>query len=354
MKDYKVIHIGPSIKTQGGISSVLKIYREQLAGALNFSFIPSYSGRGRWKDIILFTAALFTVFVSCLAGRNIIYHIHVASRGSYLRKSIIARVCLLFRRKVILHIHGGRFDYFIENSGDLKKKRIIGLMNRADRIVVLSQSWRSYFRQYLPDDKIVVLHNPCPTIAPSYNKPTEMPVRLVFIGRLCRAKGAWDLVDAIGRMDACGMRLDMYGNGENEWIKSLVEQKGLDGIISVHEWVSNDTINRVLDSAHILVLPSYYEGLPMSILEAMSKGLAIVAGNVGGIPEAVIDNENGFLVKPGDIETLADRMSRLVRDPDLRAKMGARSLVIARQKFSIRSVQCQLSLLYRDVVQDEL
>ena len=126
----RIYMIGPSFRTQGGISSVLSIYRKSFSDRFKLVFIPSYSGKGRLFDIVLFALALVRVLFASMFVKNSIFHIHTSSKGSFFRKSMIAYFPEAFGRKFIYHIHGAMFDKFMENSGTDKMNRIIELSRR--------------------------------------------------------------------------------------------------------------------------------------------------------------------------------------------------------------------------------
>ena len=98
-------------------------------------------------------------------------------------------------------------------------------------------------------------------------------------------------------------------------------ESGSDGEIEILGWVDRRTVRKKLQAADALVLPSYSEGLPMSLLEAMGSGLAVLTTPVGGIPEIVKNNENGLLVEPGNVPELQHALERLT-DKALRRSLG--------------------------------
>lgn len=346
-KDYTVYIIGPSFKTQGGISSVLQIYHNHFRDSLNMRFIASYSGRSRIKDLAYFAMALLRVFFICVSGKQTIFHIHSSTYGSYIRKSIIGRLCLIFHKKVIFHIHGADFDTFLEEDGFRRKRKITGLLNKAYRVVVLSESWKDFLAGYIPREKIKVIYNPSATYKPDYAKRNNSRVRLLFIGRIGVRKGAYDLIEAVKKIRYLNFSLDLVGDGEGDKIRKIAGIENLTGIVNVHDWVSHkEEIWKWYDKADFLVLPSYAEGLPMSVLEAIGKGLPVVTTNVGGIPEAVIDGINGFIILPGDAEALSEKMKILINDAVLREGMGRNSLKMAGDKFSIQKIHDCLKELY--------
>ncbi len=357
-KKPKVFMIGPSLKTQGGISSVLDIYSRNFRELLNLRFISSYCGRSRIMDVVMFAVAFFRVLWASLFSVSPIFHIHMASKGSYLRKSILARSCLAFGHRLILHIHGSMFDQFVENAAPEKKKKIITLLNRADLVIVLSGSWLSFFEKYVPAERLRIIYNPSSTYRSGYYKLYKTgnaqaggrPVmQVLFMGRFGRRKGVYDLIRAAAKLREVPFKLNMYGDGEIEKVRELVEKENLKEKVSVSGWVSHSKIREIYEKADVMVLPSYAEGLPMSLLEAIGEGLPVVSTRVGGIPEAIEDGRNGFLIEPGDVEALADRLRMLLTSPELVERMGRESLEIAREKFSTERIGQELQELYHEL-----
>lgn len=348
-----VYQLGPSFKTQGGISSVLLVYSTMFAEKFTMKFIPTYSGKNRILDFILFTCALIRVFFICLNRGSSVFHIHSSTYGSFFRKSILARLCITFGMKVIFHIHGADFDEFIAEAPPRKKAAIIKLLNSADALVVLSESWKGFFSRFVSPEKIVVIYNPIRDTAAEYTSRRNRPVKILFMGRMGDRKGTYDLVSAVKLMLEKGFlaqghyfTVRLYGDGELKKVRTLVEKLGLQAVTSINGWVAHSKVTPIYDDCDILVLPSYAEGLPMSVIEAMGRGLPVVTTDVGGIPEAVTDGENGFIIKPGDIGGLADKLGSLVKDPALREKMGRRSLELAHGRFSADAVAQKLTQLY--------
>lgn len=347
-KDKPIIYqIGPSFKTQGGISSVLSIYNKNFKDALNMRFISSYSGKLRIKDLLFFSLAVLRVFFICIFKKQVVFHIHCSTYGSYIRKSIIARICLRFGKRVIFHIHGADFDSFLEDVSSRWKKRITKLLNDIDELIVLSNSWQKFFSAYVSPEKIRVIFNPSETYSATYLQRSNPKVKVLFMGRIGQRKGAFDLINAVKKIRVLNFTLDLVGDGEGDKIRDIVNNEDLNKLVNIHDWVPHDKVGSLYDEADILVLPSYAEGMPMSILEAVGKGLPVIATNIGGIPEVVIDGRNGFIINPGDIEALAEKLEILISDASLREEMGRNGLLLAGEKFSIDRILCQLKELYK-------
>src|SRR5690606_10983036 len=124
------------------------------------------------------------------------------------------------------------------------------------------------------------------------------------MGRLGSRKGTWDLLEAFKRLAAevPNVRLVLGGDGEIDKARRIVARDGLEARVTIAGWLSGAEKLDVFNRTDIYALPSYHEGLPASIVEAMAAGAPIVSTPVGGIPEAVTDAFNGFLVAPGDVD----------------------------------------------------
>jgi glycosyltransferase involved in cell wall biosynthesis len=348
MAPMTIYHVGASLRTQGGISSVLTLYMTNYRDLFRERHISSYLGQARFFDYLYFSKAIIQVVLVCLIDKNPVFHIHTASQGSFLRKSILAWLIRMFGKPYIAHIHGAMFDKFMERASPRKRAAIMTYLERAVKIVVLSASWKAYFEQFVPADHIVVIYNPCRVYPLDERKRGSPGVRFLFLGRIGERKGAYDLIKAAALLPDLEFHLDIYGDGEVDKLrKCWAELPGRHAKVEIHGWVRHDRVGDIYNQADILMLPSYHEGLPMSILEAMGRGLAIISTRVGGIPEAVIDRENGFLVPPGDVEALAEKMLTLITQPTLLQKMGECSHELARQKFSVETIGGQLSELYK-------
>jgi len=177
----------------------------------------------------------------------------------------------------------------------------------------------------------------------------NLPV-ILYAGRFSRLKGVFDLLDAATNLARGGseFQLVLIGNGtadEQALLHDRIEARGIRGI--VHVYGATNTYQEFLGGADIFVLPSYVEGLPIGLLEAMAKGLPVVATNVGGIPEVVREGIDGKLVPPGDIAALRDALAWMVTHPQEREVMGVRAAERARANFSEeRMVSAYLSLYH--------
>jgi glycosyltransferase involved in cell wall biosynthesis len=179
-------------------------------------------------------------------------------------------------------------------------------------------------------------------------------VAFVFVGRFRIRKGVQYLVEAFDRVRANidKVTLMLIGTGEQEGaIKKMVARKGLTDLVLFAGKLSRRQIFRLFDFCHVFVLPSLYEGLPFTILEAMLYGLPVCASKVSGNPEVVRHGETGFLHRCEDVEKLTEHMMQLTLNPGLREEMGKRGRLLALEKFSHRKLAERYSEEYSKVLE---
>lgn len=183
---------------------------------------------------------------------------------------------------------------------------------------------------------------------------TDLPgdgVRITFVGRLVEGKGLWDLLEAVVELDRSDLTVTVVGEGPlRESLQTAVRERGLGD--QVHLLGFREDVDRILAASDVFVLPSYREGTPRVITEAMASGLPVVATDIAGVPEQVEDGENGYLVAPGDAAALADRLECLLDDPARRERFGTASRERA-DRFSADAMLADLDAVYRAVLEGD-
>ena len=173
----------------------------------------------------------------------------------------------------------------------------------------------------------------------------------IFLGNINEPKGIFDLLAAIAshKEELRGkFFLHIGGKGEENRLMNIIAENGLGDIVCYDGWVAGERKASLMSMANIYILPSYAEGLPISILEAMTYGMAIISTPVGGIPEIVRQNENGILIAPGDTEALSNAILKLAEDKACRYDMGRRSIEIV-QPYLPKNVERHLNILYSEL-----
>ena len=313
----KNLMISTNQKGKGGIATVVTgYYEEGLIEDMNFTLINSHSSIDRNKLSAIFTFAsslLKIVFYGGFSKLGLV-HIHMASRGSYTRKSTIIRVAHFFGAKTILHLHGAEFQtFFNKECSESKKQHIRDTFNMADKIIVLSSQWLKWVNTIVSDkNKSCVVYNAVPEITLP-DKKAKQPI-ILFLGRLGHRKGVEDLINAFAKISEKfpEVQLHLGGDGDLPTYQTQVANLGVTEQVKFLGWVSGESKNQCLADATIYCLPSYNEGFPMGVLEAMSAEVAVVASTAGGIPDAITDKKEGLLIEAGDVDALAGSFNRNV------------------------------------------
>jgi glycosyltransferase involved in cell wall biosynthesis len=155
------------------------------------------------------------------------------------------------------------------------------------------------------------------------------------------------LVEALRTVPRC--RLVLVGEGpERARLEELVAGLGLEDRVAFAGWVDPPwTATWAFD---VLAMPSFMEGFPLVIVEAMLAGIPVVASAVGGIPEIVVEGETGLLVPPNDADALAASLRRITDDAELRTEMAARCRSVALEHFTAQTMAANFEQLYRELL----
>ena len=314
----KVLTLGCSNKRpRGGIAQVLYCYEHYVFEVFNFVTISRKSNI--WNNIALFTRGLIKfIFILLFNSKIKIVHIHTSQRKSFIRSNVFMRLAKLFKKKLVLHIHGGGFkDYYYEEPNYVTK-----CLKRCDVIIVLSDEWKEFLKSVGFDSVIVenVITEPV-----KREVQDDGIVHFLFLGLITKLKGIYDLVEVIAnhKDEFIGkMVLHVGGNGETDVLVRVIKDLGVEDIVKFEGWVGDEKKTDLMNKCKVFILPSYVEGLPLSILEAMSYNMAIISTRVGGIPSLVKDQKNGLLFEPGDKNAIYSSVKRLVFEKDLLLSMG--------------------------------
>ena len=322
----RVLMLGPALEVRGGISAVERTLIGALPRHVTVRHVATMREGSKAAKLGAFVRALGATWKGTgRAEQPDVVHIHFASRASSVRKMALARLALARGCRVVMHAHGGGYADYWKSALPFQKRHIVETLGRASALIVLGEGWRRFFAGIgVPEERIVVLPNPVELPAALPARLGASPVTFVYLGLVSEAKGAFDLVEAVARMSAearSRLRLVMAGNGELERLKKRISVLGIAGSVEVRPWLAPAERDALLASAEAFVLPSYTEGLPMALLEAMAWGLAPLATPVGAIPEVLEHERNGLLAPPGDVGALARALERLL-ERELRAALG--------------------------------
>jgi glycosyltransferase involved in cell wall biosynthesis len=255
----------------------------------------------------------------------------------------------------VLHVHGSNFDDFFMDAPWFLQFVIRATLERADAVIALGNTWAARLQRMSPRAHIVVVANAI-RLAPRVPQTELSQVHVVFLGEIGRRKGTFELLESWAKVasnsEVGPVRLTIAGDGDISRARELVSALAIGETVEVRGWITPDEVSKLLADAQVLVLPSRHEGQPMAILEAMARGICVVASNVGGIPD-MLGNSGVILTEPGNVAELADALVYVVTDHAARALLGSRARRRVEAEFNVDVVQKQFSELYRRVVANE-
>lgn len=261
--------------------------------------------------------------------------------------------------RLIAHVHSavgnaGRPEFADYGRVD---RLVLSTLRRADLVCTVSRAGTATMRRFSGTTPVLTVDNAVDVSAfepavPSTERPT-----VLFVGVICRRKGTIELARAGRRLHERGVvdwdLVVVGGQGPTpvEEYTEIVEEfraAGLADSLVGPEY--GDAVKRRLSQADVFVLPSFLEGQPIAIIEAMASGVPVVGSSIGAVPDLIRDGVEGRVVEPGDVDALADALQQLIEDPDLRARMATAIRRRAEDSHDLRLLSDTLAALYADVL----
>lgn len=326
------------------------IEREEIDPAYRVVFVGTV-GDGSLPVRLLQSAIGCVRAMAAIVGhRDAVVHVHLSQKGSFARKAPLIRFASALGRPLVVHVHGSEFDSWAASGGRTTVRRVRRALRSADVVVALSDDWRRRLQDLAPDARLEVVRNA--VSAPEY-KHEGVGDGVVFVGRLERRKGVYVLLEAIRMLQAEGVEEEfvLAGDGDVAEVSSLVRGLPRPELVRVPGWLETDLLRPIVASARVFVLPSFEEGLPMALLEAMSMGRACVVTPAGGMSEVVEDGVNGRLVPAGDAGSLAGAIGGLLEDPTLAQQLGLAAHETVQARYSAGDFIERLHGIYVDVLE---
>lgn len=224
---------------------------------------------------------------------------------------LLSSVAKFFNKKVVLRKFGGTMDNFLSAVPVYRINRMLKSMRNSDVIFFETKSSIVHIKELLGLSAPPIIWFPNNRYASVLRKnPMNFNKRLVFLSHMKDEKGVNDILEVAGLLPS-DYRIDLYGSIKDKKYTNFDFSKYG---VTYHGEIASDLVGKVLCDASILLLPSYREGYPGIIIEAMSVGLPIVASNVGGIPEMMTDYKEGRIVRAGDVEELRSAILSITVD----------------------------------------
>lgn len=357
-KKLRVVMAGPLPPLIGGMATVIEdISKSSLPDRVRLELFNTGKETRHRRFVLValfYKFSLWAKWFKTIGGRErTVVHIHTCSGWSFFLDGVLLMIACLRRRPTVLHIHGARFDTFLDTLPSLLFQMARVITKLATRVVVLSEEWDEKLSQRLPNIKNTVIKNGVPVPEEITKTAETINVKVLFLGNLSERKGVWDLLEAMKSVPRSVQLLfaggeDEHNIGEklNQKIRQLNLQENVKWLGPVYGADKKDLLRDV----DIFVLPSYAEGLPISLLEAMCAALPVVSTPVGGIPTVVKHNEQGLIVEPGNVKALSGALTTLAGNSELRLKIGATARQTCIEQYSIETVVNRYMDMYSEII----
>ncbi len=352
-KKLTVAMIVPQADVQGGIAAVVNGYRgSRLEKDCCIEYIESYRD-GSAMDKLRKGLKAYAQFRALLRRhRPDVVHIHSSFGPSFYRKMPFILMSKRAGIPVVNHIHGAEFGPFYAEACAPKRWLVRRIYGKCDHFLVLSKEWAARIGQIVPRERITILENYSIQAVEAPTKESGSSRQILFLGEIGRRKGGYDMPEILRlvREKVPDVHLVIAGAGDIEGVGKLLEEKGCREAAGFPGWLRGKEKDRALRESAVFLLPSYDEGMPMSVLDAMGYALPVVSTNVGGIPQLVKEGVNGYLCTPGDTGDMAEALIRLLTDEEKRRQAGMESLRIVQARFGLSHHLDVLEQVYEETV----
>ncbi|MDB5874140.1 MAG: glycosyl transferase, group 1, partial [Ramlibacter sp.] len=296
-------------------------------------------GSARYSMWILLTA-LAKLLRGRLGGRLAGVHVNVAERLSLVRKGAIVALCRAIGVPVVLHLHAAQLHHYYHGLPGPLQRITRWVFSLPASVVVLGAAARRFVIEDLrvPAKRVEIVINGVPEPSqPRAVRAPGAPQRVLFLGNLSERKGVSDLLQALARpgFEAGPLEVVLAGGGDVAGYEAKARDLGLEDTVRFAGWCGQQQVARLMAQSDVLVLPSYDEGLPLVILEALAHGVAVVCTPVGEIPSALTDGVNARFVTPGDIDGIAAGLQQVLARPELLETLGRNGRALYERQYSL-------------------
>lgn len=360
-----VLVLGPHREAISGVSTHVNLLMDS-ALAADFELVHFQVGSegrksegrlGRWLRLL---ASPFALFATILFRHAALVHINTSlNTRAYWRDLAYLAVAKLLRARVVYQIHGGELPEQFFGGRRVPTAFLRWTLGLPDLVVVLASCELEAYRQFVPDQDVVAVPNgidcrPFAHIA-TIETTTRDPLRLIYIGRLAREKGLYETLQAMRLALELGVdaRLTVAGAGAEEArLRRYAVALGIAPRVAFVGPVFGDDKVNLMSGADVMLLPSYSEGLPYALLEAMAAGLPVIATSVGAIPDVVTHGTHGHLVPVRSSKAIAEALAIMAGDRERIAWMSRACRRRVRAAYSIERVAREFAVRYREVLGD--
>jgi len=357
-----VLLLGPHRAAVSGVSTHLNLLMDSTLAdeydIVHFQVGSEGRDEGAIGKLLRLAVSPFFLAASIVFRHVSIVHLNTSlNPKAYWRDLMYLFVAKALGARVVYQVHGGQLPRKFFAKSRLLTSFLRWTLGLPDVVVVLAQVELRAYREFIPGQQVVVLPNgiDCRPFSgvPTVRSDPARPLQLVYIGRVAREKGLYETLQGLRLAHELGVdtRLVVAGSGgEEARLRRYAQALGIGArVCFVGPVFGNDKV-KLLSGADVMVLPSYSEGLPYALLEAMAAGVPVIATPVGAIPDVASDGTHGFLVPPRDGKAIAEALAILAGDREKLSWMSRACRRRIRAAFSIERLAQELSFHYARLI----
>lgn len=314
--------------------------------------LDTRGGGSSISSMWILVKALIKILQGRFSGNLSGVHVNVAERLSLFRKGAVVVLCRLLGIPVVLHLHAAKLPYFYQKMPRTLQALTRWIFSLPASCLVLGDKARQFVIQELkvPANQVEVIINGVPE--PIYARrivEERTTSQVLFVGNLSERKGVSDFLHALTLpgFENFSMKVTLAGGGDMPFYQATAQQLGIGEIVNFLGWTDQQKVAELMAKADVLILPSYDEGLPLVILEALSNGVAVICAPVGEIPTLLTDGVNACFVQAGDVSGIAQNLQKVLINSDYRRALEINGRALYEQRFSLVKFSANVALIHQ-------